>query len=118
MSKYIKGHIKNSAIDYNNISKIEINDKFIESPKLFYKTYTDLLQNVNNEVYSTTTNVPPFFEIKQPDIEFIKSKLMPTLQMQYDLEHEMSIAGLKNRDFSVIHIRAGDYCLFNNNNIG
>ena len=113
LSRYIEGHIKTSKIDYNNISKIEVTDN-LNYPKIFYKTYKYLLQNLNNEVYATTTNTPPFFEINQLDIEFIKSRLIPNVQFQYELDETMTTLGLKNCEFLVIHIRVGDNYLFNN----
>lgn len=121
LSKYLEGHIKNPTINYDSISKMEISYNTTEimgkSPELFYININNLLQNINSEVYYTSTNSFPIFKFNQSDIAFIKSKLIPTIEMQKEIDQEMTHLNLINNDFSVIHIRAGDVFLFNENNV-
>lgn len=121
LSKYLEGHIKSPTINYNNISKMEISYNTTEimskSFESFYTNFKRLLQNVNRDVYYTTTNSFPIFNVGQTEVEFIKSRLIPNIQMQQDIEQEMINLNLINNEFSVIHIRVGDDFLFNENNI-
>lgn len=118
VSMYIEGHNKNVNLNYNNIAKMDISynvlEHMLKSRNLFVTDFTNLLRTINQEVYYTSSNSFPVFKIEPPDIEFIKSKFMPSEQTQKDIEQEMTSLNLINIDFSVIHIRTGDNCLFGN----
>lgn len=119
LSKYVEGHIKNPFINYNNISILEFSydELKYESRKLFYTKFKDLIQNVKSEVYYTSSNSYPMFEINKEDIDFIKIKLTPTVETQKYIEQEITNLNLINCDFSVIHIRVGDKFLLTDNNV-
>ena len=120
LSKYVKGHCKNLEINYDDIYKMSLTDKDIQSysntPDLFCKKFKYLLQNVKSDVYYTASNLDPVFAIKKTYIEFIKSRIMPNAEMMGKIEREMKNLNLINSNFSVIHIRAGDKFLSDNNN--
>lgn len=118
LSTYLEGHdSKMPTINYNNISKMEIptNYETPPSPLSIYTKVTDLLRNVKSDVYYTSSSLYPIFKINQTDIDFIKSKLIPNVEMKKDIKQEMTNLNLIHRNFSVIHIRLGDEYLFNNN---
>jgi len=115
LSKYVEGHIKNPFINYNNISMLEFS--YESSRKLFYTKFKDLIQNVKSEVYYTSSNSYPMFEINKEDIDFIKIKIKPNVEMKQYIEQEITNLNLINCDFSVIHIRVGDIFLFTDNTI-
>jgi hypothetical protein len=117
LSKYLEGHIKTPTINYNNIFKMDTFPDSSHDKELCYTTFKGLLRNVNSNVYYTSTNSFPLFRINQPEIDFIKSKLTPNVEMQQDIEEEMTILNLINYDFSIIHIRTGDDYLFDDNNV-
>lgn len=121
VSTYVEGHNKDVNLNYNSITKMEITYNLLETMSksriLFVTKFTNLLKSINREVYYTSSNSFPIFQIEPSDIEFIKSKFMPSVQMQKDIKQEMTYLNLINIDFSVIHIRGGDIGLFGNTNL-
>jgi hypothetical protein len=117
MSKYVEGHVKNPNLHYSDIQKMTARynpTEFLwKSPERFYEIFKGFAKTTKDEVFYTCSNSFPVFKIQSVDIERIKSRLMPTIQMQNELEQEMASLGLKKGDFSVIHIRAGDDLLLN-----
>lgn len=119
LSKYTEGHSKNPNINYNNISNIQIMWSYDMSnvTDFMYNTFKTLISNEKDEVYYTSSNLYPIFEIKQSHINFVKSRIMPNAQMKKEIEETMTNLKLSNSKFSVIHIRAGDKFIFNTNNV-
>ena len=117
LSKYVEGHVKNPTLRYADIQKMTIRYNPTEprwaSPDLFYVAFKKFAKTSTDEILYTSSNSFPVFKIQSVDIERIRSRLIPTIQMQYDVEEELSSLGLKKGGFSVIHIRAGDTYLFN-----
>ena len=117
MSKYVDGHVKTPNLHYANIRKMTSlynpTEKKWTSPELFYETFKIFAKTTKDEICYTCSNSFPVFKIQSVDIERIKSRFKPTIQMRYDLEEELSTLGLKKGEFSVIHIRAGDDLLLN-----
>jgi hypothetical protein len=117
MSKYVEGHVKNPNLHYADIQKMTARYNPTEfmwkSPERFYETFKRFAKTTKDEVFYTCSNSFPVFNIQRVDIERIKSRLIPTIQMQNDLEQEIASLGLKKGEFSVIHIRAGDDLLLN-----
>ena len=114
MSNYVEGQLKNHHIDYNNI-EIESCFETTTNPIKDYKLIMKTLKTINTENYYTCSNTFPPFEIKQPEIEFIKSRLQPNMTMKTAIEQEMNELNLISNHFSVIHIRSGDNFLLGNN---
>lgn len=111
ISNYMEGQVKNPYVNYSKIDTSNtIND--ITNPIITYKTIIQSLKNVTTENYYTCTNAFPPFEIKQSEIEFIKSRIEPNVAMKTDIEQEMLSLNLVSKQFSVIHIRCGDEFLF------
>ena len=107
ISNYMEGQIKNPYVNYNKIETSNtVND--IVNPINTCKTITQTLKNVTTENYYTCTNAFPPFEIKQSEIEFIKSRIEPNIAMKTVIEQEMLSLNLVSKQFSVIHIRTGD----------
>ena len=117
MSKYVEGHVKNPTLNYADIQKMTTRYNPTEflwaSPEKFYEAFKKFSKTTKDEVFYTCSNSFPVFKIQSVDIERIKSMLMPTIQMQNDLEQEIASLGLTKGELSVIHIRAGDVLLFN-----
>lgn len=117
MSKYVEGHVKNPTLNYADIQKMTSRYNPTEflwaSPEKFYETFKRFAKTTKDEVFYTCSNTFPVFKIQRVDIERIKSKMIPTIQMQHDVEQEMASLGLTKGGFSVIHIRAGDDLLLN-----
>lgn len=117
LSKYVEGHVKNPTLRYADIQKMTIRYNPTEprwaSPDLFYVAFKNFAKTSTDEILYTSSNSFPVFKIQSVDIERIQSRLIPTIQMQDDVEQELSSLGLKKGGFSVIHIRAGDTYLFN-----
>jgi hypothetical protein len=107
ISNYMEGQIKNQYVNYNKIeTNNTVND--ITNPIITCKKIIQSLKNVTTENYYTCTNAFPPFEIKQSEIEFIKSRIEPNIAMKTDIEQEMLSLNLVSKQFSVIHIRTGD----------
>lgn len=119
LSKYVEGHIKNPTIDYNNISNMQINYHYSMTTPLdyIYNIFKTLIENEKDEVYYTSSNIDPLFHIKQSHLNFIKSRITPNIEMQEAIKETMTFLKLKNSNYSVIHIRAGDKFIFNTHNV-
>lgn len=111
ISNYIKGHVKNPEINYNEIYKNEIE---ISPTNVFFKKFIQSLTHVNTKIYYTCTNSFPQFKIKQEEIDFIKDRLEPNQEMKTSIDQEMNTLNLVSKQFSVIHIRCGDDFLLKN----
>jgi hypothetical protein len=90
---------------------------FDKSRNFNYNSFKRLIENEKDEVYYTSSNIYPFFDIKQSHINFIKTRIMPNAQMQKEIEETMTNLNLNNSKFSVIHIRVGDKFIFDTNNV-
>lgn len=117
LSNYVEGHSKNPNINYNNISNILMDYVFDKSRNFNYNSFKRLIENETDEVYYTSSNIYPLFDIKQSHINFIKSRITPNALMKKEMEKTMTNLNIKNSNFSVIHIRAGDKFIFNPDNL-
>uniref|UniRef100_A0A6C0KSC8 Uncharacterized protein n=1 Tax=viral metagenome TaxID=1070528 RepID=A0A6C0KSC8_9ZZZZ len=127
MSKYIENCRHTPGIDYSNIEKInDLNNdpnSFISYEtkgqnidKNFLNKMIDLLNSKDCEVFGFFSHAFPFYNKYSDEGKYlINSKLQPNEFMQNYINNTLSKIGLSKKGYGVIHIRAGDKYLVNNN---
>jgi hypothetical protein len=127
MSKFIN---VNNNQEYNNINRSNIewfpNANYIPISSTLFKTdsinFHNKLMNTLNKVNSSNhfifcNSFPIYKNIGSFGINFIKSKIEPNAIMKNNIETALKNMGLKEKEFTVIHIRCGDKYLLQNNKL-
>lgn len=127
MSQFLENHKeKNPNVNYDTVSWFR-NDNYEELPNStrmktkscdFFNELIRVLNGINNESYSLFSNAFPLFQnvkkIRNEPREFIRNRLTPNVQMQKNIDLRLSKLRVKEKQYSVIHVRCGDAFLLEN----
>lgn len=108
ISKFLhkKDEINNIHINYNNIffymgylniMNVNLTNEFI-----------NYINSVNEENLYFYTNSRELFEISPSEIDFMKKRIIPNKILEISINETMNNLNLIEKQFNIIHIRAGD----------
>jgi hypothetical protein len=117
ISHFIIGHKYNETIKYNNIEWYDDNNFSgmengypIKKKDFLYNFILDLTRK-NENIYYLGCNSFPIIndnDTNQMCKDFIKSKIMPNLEMMEFINEKIISLNLENKKYNIIHIRTGD----------
>jgi len=126
MSQFLENHKeKNPNVNYDTVSWFR-NDNYhpLDSTKMktkscdFLNELIQLLNEVNRETCTLFSNAFPLFQnvkkIRNGPRDFIKNRLTPNVQMEKNIELRLAKLRVKEKQYSVIHVRCGDAFLLEN----
>jgi hypothetical protein len=113
ISKYLINNNSNQYnIDYDNIKR-DPNT----TPKYSYKKFMIFNQNVKKckePIYFTYCSEYPYRKMTQNEKDIIKSKFTPNSILKKNIEDTLVRLKLKEKEYDLVHIRAGDEFLLDN----
>lgn len=108
IAKYLENIPTEDSVDYDNV--------------MYYSPYvlTDLLKLIHsientNKILHVFTNPSQTHTIPDCDKHFMRNKFIPTKELQTAIDETLCRLNLIKKEYSVIHIRAGDQYLVEHN---
>ena len=118
IGKYIIHAGPNPTIDYSKLGDFKINSMDIKVENPEDPQYQSMLQEIvyrmnsikhhNGIYYGFCCKYEIYNEIKESDKEFIRSRLLPTPEMSSLITSTLLNLNLKEKEFSVLHVRCLD----------
>lgn len=94
-------------IDHNQIEYYNP-DNITSTPIRFYKQFIEYLNKQKKEEFGCYFNNRPVFKIGDTQRDIIKNKFLPSQNILLKVSSNLDLLGLKENEFTIIHIRSGD----------
>lgn len=112
-------HVYNKTSHYNEINLTHISEgKMVRDDKFYGKivNYLNKLEPAQNGNIFIGCNSFPIWSIITSDArQYVKSVLNPNDELKQYIDNTLSEIGLKEKEYSVIHVRCGDKFINSNN---